>query len=158
MLGASLCFAQGTYVRKKVAPNVYIPKTALDKPEKLPEFYYPVQDNLKEAIDDLQDAEVRHVEVKTEVIKTQKIIKKPAVQAPQREQIAPEPAQEFAPNTKYADLLLPSETEEAPLYLQKYDEYIADITSFVETGSMPENIGLEKDLAMMNTSERKEFK
>ena len=167
MLSPSICFAQGTYVRKKISPNVYLPKSAMEKQEKLPEFYYPTQNNLKEAIDDLQDKEITHVEVKTEVVKTQKIVKKPINSSPQaaeknQEDVSPEivqnPTQEIIMNNKYAELLMLSNTDEAPVYTQKYDEYITDINTLIETSHMPQNELLEKDLSAMNSNLKKEFK
>jgi len=44
---------------------------------------------------------------------------------------------------------------EVPDYKNKYDEYIRDIKIYDNTKQMPENPELEKDLAKMNSNERK---
>ena len=44
---------------------------------------------------------------------------------------------------------------EVPDYKNKYDEYIRDIKIYNNTKQMPENLELEKDLAKMNSNERK---
>jgi hypothetical protein len=44
---------------------------------------------------------------------------------------------------------------EVPDYKNKYDEYIRDIKIYNNTKQMPENPELEKDLAKMNSNERK---
>lgn len=44
---------------------------------------------------------------------------------------------------------------EVPDYKNKYDEYIRDIKIYNKTKQMPENPELEKDLAKMNSNEKK---
>ncbi|MFV0626679.1 MAG: hypothetical protein ACK5N8_04960 [Alphaproteobacteria bacterium] len=143
---SSFALAQGRYVRKQIKPSVYIPNSALDKQEKLPEFYYPTQNNLKEAIKDFSDEETKVIEVKTEYVpapeKTVKVNKESVE--------TPTPVE----SNKFSEMILAQNSDIPPLYTLKYDEYISDLKIIAETSNIPDNQLLKQDLAKMSSNEK----
>ncbi|MDD4557075.1 MAG: hypothetical protein PHE89_07120 [Alphaproteobacteria bacterium] len=147
LLVASFCFAQGTYVRKKIQPSFYIPESALDKPEKLPEFQIPklqpqkfISIPIPEEAEEPEDTAIEEIEVAP-------IASLPvALKKTEKKQILP--------NNKYAQLILEKLSLEPADFQKRFNIYQEDIKLLSETGNLPKNEQLERELSFMNSADR----
>lgn len=137
---ASVAWAQtGGYVRKKIEPNFFIPKSAQPKPEKLPMPYYkqPVIPAEETTVPAPQEQPLPVVE------QTQNTAPTTAAKAP-APVVAPTPAEKSVVQN----------LSDTPEYQRKYQEYLQDLEYIAATGERPSNANLDNDLKQMNSNER----
>ncbi|MDR1694053.1 MAG: hypothetical protein LBR70_02525 [Lactobacillaceae bacterium] len=130
----------GSYQRKKVQPDFFIPNSARDKPEQLPDFYMLDQPEKTNPVkpDVIKQVVVQEIEPEVEVLDEN-----------DNEETVEENS--LAANS-YIHLLEEYDLRELPLYKQKYDEYTDDLKIIGETKTIPENNNLTADLAAMDSN------
>lgn len=157
-------YAQQRYVRKKVKPEFFIPESAYDKPEKLPEFILPPEPQIEPVVNNnsLNRAEPLPLPEyitgsrprETTTIQSPTPVA-PVYEEPQYvEAVEPQINDDFDEEvfeSAYLYFVDDIDLRELPLYKQKYDEYLDDLQAISETGEMPENSALAQDLSMMNS-------
>lgn len=126
---------QGKYVRKKVKPTFFIPETALDKPEKLPDFYV------------FEEEQYHEVKPKPVAVKQNQITNN---EAPIETMVV----QKVEEESIYLKTLKNMQVKETPEYKNKFDEYMKDLNIIAEQNIIPENKTLENDLAKMDSNFR----
>lgn len=166
LLWVSETFAQqNSFVRKKVHPEFFIPEKAYDKPEKLPEFYVLEPEPLEE----VKTISKKPLKKELVPIIMPELANKEAGKFTENviEQDIQDDEQSVSDIITITDADLTDETfyvsdylhfiddidlRDLPLYKQKYDEYLADLEIISQTGKIPDNASLTKDLAMMKSN------
>lgn len=145
LLSVAVSAQEGRYVRKKLAPNFFIPQAELEHREVLPPFYYeePKPEPKPQAVPkQTQPQEEEFVETNSPQIELTTVTP------------LPEPFNiDKAIHSQYLNYNN-QDLERTPEYQQKYNDYIRDLKFIAETGNYPENPVLNNDLAMMNSNER----
>lgn len=148
---------EGRYVRKKLPPNFFVPKSAVEKPEKLPEFNrYPLKE-LQEQQEELErkrkalEQQAVSVEVEKGLTREIENAETDIAEDANGESIDVEKFVSIE-ESKYVHFLENSNFSDLPAYKQKYIEYINALNTIAETGIMPKNEEISKDLAKMNTN------
>lgn len=129
---ADMNMAEAQIERKKYEPSFFIPKGELDvKPKVVPIVKY-------------RRGEMNSVSHKERERPVPKSVPKVNV------------VQNIAPlattNNQTNDVV--TQTKEVPEYQQVYQEYLEDVDKVAKGRKMPKNIGLQKDLAKMDSNER----
>lgn len=135
----------GNFVRKKLTPNFFIPKSETERQEVLPPFYY-------------EQPQPRKAEKKKEIMKVEQApetLNSPEIENINSGEIMPPKPFAFDKQTdsKYVNYNR-KELAKTPEYQQKYDDYINDLKIIAQTGHYPENQRLYEDLAAMDSNER----
>ena len=123
------------FVRKKHEPSFFIPKGELEmKPREIPIVKY-------------RRGEVDSVSHKEREKPVRKVIPQPQVV----QNVAP-PVENITDTNQINEIS--SETKEVPEYQQVYQEYLEDVDKVAKGRKMPKNIGLQNDLAKMDSNAR----
>lgn len=132
---ADMNMAEAQIVRKKYEPSFFVPQGELEvKPKEVPIVKY-------------RRGEMHSVSHK----EREKTPPKKVLQAQNIPNIM-QPANNIADNSPTNDVAM--ETKEVPEYQQVYQEYLEDVDKVAKGRKMPKNIGLQKDLAKMDSNER----
>lgn len=125
LMAAEIALAQGTYVRKKVEPDFFMPESAKVQPEKLPmpKYYKGQEETIKNA--------------------------KPE---PEPQRLPPVATEDDGINGDEGVL---DDLENTPEYQQKFEDYSNDLEHINQTGQIPQNADLDSDLNQMNSSARR---
>lgn len=145
ILAAASAQAQ-RYTRKKVAPEFFIPSRETTKREKLPPF--PAWEEAKAAAAAAAEAKRQAAAQKaTEATEAEELETDYDAYEPESEDedIQTEPA------------AAPTAFGSTTRYLRNMAQYEEDLQQISQTGTMPENAELERDLQKMNSDELQDF-
>lgn len=147
ILCASTVWAQDRYVRKTQEPDFFIPESAKEKPEKLPEFplieYYKQQQATEE-----QRARIENINE----IYDEDEWKYDDTPSNEEEKIYTD--YWGLSNSYYLSMVQDDGLGQTPEYRNKYNEYLDDLEVIAETNIAPQNLNLIKDLIKMDSNEQ----